>query len=597
MSPQEWCVPRRVPDTANPGDYEMIPFDANRARFSYGYGLCGTVHAWNEPYWQALGMRARRRAFPGHVNSEVFYDKSWHAFDTDMAGILFRRDGVVAGYDDIIRDPTLVDSTKPPLPHYPYAWPADFNTMKRGWQQIAKPGNKWYRLYNSGYASHPGIVHLRTGESFTRWFDRDHYGGPTKRRFWHHLKGGPQRNWTYMNAGIPFHDGDKSNARNDASYCNGEFVYEPPLVSDKFREGIIASSDNIGAKSSSPNLYSTDNGHGTVTFRHISPYVICGDPADDANPMSKPATGGLVIEGRIVGNVPMAISNNEGLSWHDVEVEPDDRGNFRVDLTDKVKGHYGWRFQCWWSGKDGIDSLKFTTVTQVAQGIYPRLTSDGSRVTYRSRPRAVVASWPEFLYPEDWIGKLEVASLRSANVAYRDPAAKTRTAYHTLDNRPGHVVFRVDAPRPLLEVRAAVRYQLRVPPPSDANYRLEISTDQGKSWRKFAESDIPTDNEFSSGWLAGRVDVSAARVNSALVRATMYAGGHRTGLINGQFYGVHETSPPGDVDIDFGWKDGSGRPHTHSVSVPEGTPSKSFTVPTGANITNDFVRIIVSPGQ
>ena len=80
MSPQERCVPGRTPDTAKPGDYEMVVFDANRARFSYGYGLCGTVHAWNEPYWHALGMRARRRAFPGHVNSEVRYGGSWHAF-------------------------------------------------------------------------------------------------------------------------------------------------------------------------------------------------------------------------------------------------------------------------------------------------------------------------------------------------------------------------------------------------------------------------------------------------------------------------------------------------------------------------------------
>lgn len=73
MSPQEWCVPGRIPDTATTGDYEMVVFDANRARFSYGYGLCGTVHAWNEPYWQALSMQARRPAFPGHVNSEVYY--------------------------------------------------------------------------------------------------------------------------------------------------------------------------------------------------------------------------------------------------------------------------------------------------------------------------------------------------------------------------------------------------------------------------------------------------------------------------------------------------------------------------------------------
>jgi hypothetical protein len=107
MSPQECAYPGQTVDTAKDSS-ERVVYDANRARFSYGYGLCGTVHAWNEPYWRALGMKARRRAFPGHTNSEVFYDGAWHAMDTDMAGLLFRKDGVIAGYEDIIADPSLV---------------------------------------------------------------------------------------------------------------------------------------------------------------------------------------------------------------------------------------------------------------------------------------------------------------------------------------------------------------------------------------------------------------------------------------------------------------------------------------------------------
>jgi hypothetical protein len=65
-SPQECFVPGVVPGSRN-DDYEMVVYDAAKGRFSYGYGLCGTVHAWNEPYWHALGMRpaaARSRATP-----------------------------------------------------------------------------------------------------------------------------------------------------------------------------------------------------------------------------------------------------------------------------------------------------------------------------------------------------------------------------------------------------------------------------------------------------------------------------------------------------------------------------------------------------
>src|SRR5690606_13513733 len=67
------------------------------------------------------------------------------------------------------------------------AWPGDFNAMKKGWQQVAAGGN-WYSMYNGGYAAQPGIIHLRKGETFTRYDDPDHYGGPFKRRFWHNMK-------------------------------------------------------------------------------------------------------------------------------------------------------------------------------------------------------------------------------------------------------------------------------------------------------------------------------------------------------------------------------------------------------------------------
>jgi len=63
LSPQEWNTPGKTPTAGH--DDDMTVYDANRARFSYGWGLCGTVHAWNEPYWRALGMPARRRHAAG----------------------------------------------------------------------------------------------------------------------------------------------------------------------------------------------------------------------------------------------------------------------------------------------------------------------------------------------------------------------------------------------------------------------------------------------------------------------------------------------------------------------------------------------------
>ena len=586
MSPMEWFVPGRVPDTADPGNYETVVFDANRARFSYGYGLCGTVHAWNETYWKAMGFAARRREFPNHINSEIQYDGAWHAFDTDMAGLVFRPDGVVAGYDDIQKNPSLVDKRNYPLPHYPFAWPSDFKTMKAGWQEVAKR-KKWYRLYNGGYATHPGIVDLRPGESFTRWYDRDHFGGINKRRFWQNHKDGPFRQWTYFGNGTPFHKEGEANARGKASYCNVEFIYEPPLHKDTWREGISHLTKNVGQRSASPKLHSMDGKTASVTFRHFSPYVICGDPVDDKNPMSAEATDGLVMTGNSVGIVKCEVSADEGQTWAKVPLQPEE---FQVDFTEFVKGRYGWQVRFSWSEDSGLDALKFTTTTQVCQSMYPHLTPNGCDVEYRSAPRRVVAVLPNFGQPEEAVDAFEERSLRSMNLEYKPRSRQSRYAYQATDRNPASVVFKVMAPTKLTEVRAAVRYQVPVPPPPGCSFQLQLSTDKGKSWKEFAVADIPSDNEFSSGWLSGNADVSSNNTNNALVKFVMHTPGRRAAVIDAQLYGIHETPRSPIVAVNYGWIENK-KLKTHSTRIEPNAKSARFRVPTGDNIMDSFVQI------
>lgn len=566
LSPQENCVPGKAADTTKSQE-DLIVFDAAKARFSYGYGLCGTVHAWNEPYWKAAGFNARRRAFPGHTNSEILYGGSWHAFDTDMAGLLFRKDGVVAGYADIIADASLATSSQAGVPHYPFAWPSDFNAMKKGWQEVAKNPDKWFAMYNGGYEAMPGIVHLRKGETFTRWFDPDHFGGPTKRRFWHNLKNGPARDWTFANNGEPWHDGQEHNARGNASYCNGEFVWEPDTKQTKF----------------------TGNGFVSTTFEHFSPYVICGDPLDDSNPMTGKATNGFVIEGDI-NSSDLEISVDAGQTWQKVA-----DAKLPLDLTEYVKGNYAWKLRFWWGRRTEpvIKSLKFTTTVQINQAMYPRLKANGSEIAYRAENRFVVPRTPDLL-PGDGGTPLDEAfehiAHRTPNLAYRGRSATSRLAYETTNNKPASTVFAVVAAQPLVEVRAAIRYQVRVPPPAEHDYRMEVSTDLGKTWQTFAKAEIPTDNEHSNGWLAGSADVSQANVKEAWVRVTLYAGGHKTGLMNAQLYAIAHTDAPGPLTITYGWKE-NGELKTAEQVLAAGTAEKTWMIATGETIRDEFVRM------
>jgi hypothetical protein len=588
LSPQEWNIPGATPDCRQEGAADQIVADVNRARFSYGYALCGTVHAWNQSYWKALGMNARSRGFPGHTSSEIEYGSRWHIYDTDMAGLVFRRDGIVAGYDDVLKDLTLVDLDKWPLPRFPFAWPSDFNSMKDGFARMAK-GGEWHRLYNSSVAVHPGIVHLRSGETFTRYFDRDHFGGADQRRFWHNEKGGPFRDWTFVNMGTPEHNGPKSNSRGNASYCNGEFIYKPDLAKATWSEGVTSQSPNVASREMSPRLHARDGEPASVTFQHFSPYVIAGKPADGANPMSKPASSGMIVSGKTVGEVTLEVSADWGQTWKPAGKVT---GPFEVDLTEQTKGRYGWQVRFRWQGAGGLDAVTFTTITQASQIIYPRLKADGSDVIYRAAGRAVAPVLPNFGLPEEALAGIEEKSLRSANVTYVGRSPQSRLAYRVQNNKPGQVVFKIDAPAELLEVSAAAKVSVRVPTADGCDFHLDLSTDGGKTWRLLGKADIPKDNDASWGWISGSADVTAAKVKNALVRVNLYQGGYQGSLITAELYGTYHTPASQPMKLTYGWKEG-GQLKTHSEAIPAETREHRFRVPTGSAIVDDFVRMEV----
>ncbi len=603
-SPQECFVPGVVPGSKK-DDYEMVVYDAAKGRFSYGYGLCGTVHAWNEPYWRALGMNARRRAFPGHTNSEIYYGNAWHAFDTDMAGLVFRKDGVVAGYDDVIKDPSIVKPNSRGLPCYPFAWPSDFNGMKKGWEEVAKAGaSKWFSMYNSGYEAMPGIVNIRRGETYTRYYNRDHFGGASKRRFWHQQKGGPQRDWTFFDQGEPKQEiNGKNNARSNASYANAEFVYQPDLATDAWREGTIAlprsqylqGAQIVHQPGASPRLRGNLAQSTPAVFTHFSPYVICGDPEDDENPMTGKAAGGLIVSGKAVGDVALSISTNSGQSWQAIGVVT---GPFEKDLTEHAKGKYQWWLRFEVTDKAGLDELKFVTVCQMNQAMYPRLKANGCATTYRSASRAVAPMVLDSACGEEELSGVESRAHRSANVKYTPRSSKQRLAYTTTNNKPGQVAFQIAAPQmsgapaELLEIAAAARFQVRVPPPAGCDFHLALSTDGGKTWKPFAKADMPGDNEYSSGWVYGRADLAAAKVAEALVCVNLYAGGYTTGLIAAEIYGIHRTPPPTGATITHAWKE-AGNLKLHTETIKAGAMEHTYKVATGAAIVDEYVRIAV----
>lgn len=584
-SPQEWNVPGRVPGE-QPDDSEMMVYDANRGRFSYGYGLCGTVHAWNEVYWRALGLESRRRAFPGHTNSEVLLGGRWCMLDTDMAGVVFRPDGALAGYEDITADLSLLTRPQALWPRYPFAWPSDWEAMQRGWEEVARGGN-WYRLYHGGYAAQPGVVHLRSGETFTRYFGPDAFGGPERRRFWHRQAGGPSRLWTFANGGTPQHDGSESNCRGQVAYGNAVFDYAPDLTSERSREGLAEWSPNL--RVSDGGWSSGDDQPATAVMEHFSPYVLCGDPVDDENPLTGTATDGLIVAGAATGKVRLECSADQGQTWSRAATV---QGDFRLDLTESVKGRYGWWLRWTLPAGARLQSVRTTTTCQMSQALYPRLQSGGTRVVYRAGGRAVTPVLPQLEDEAITVSRYEQRELRSSNLQFVGRTARDQTAYRVAGPKPASVVFRIPARTPLTGVSAAARYSVRSPSPEGAEYTLEVSADQGATWDPLGRNAPPTDNEFSSGWVYGAAEFAAPVAQQVLVRATLNGGGAAARLLAAEMYGLRQTARDSAVELTYAWREGN-VVREHQVTIPAGSETFETQIPTGAVIQDEWVRLAV----
>jgi hypothetical protein len=303
--------------------------------------------------------------------------------------------------------------------------------------------------------------------------------------------------------------------------------------------------------------------------------------------MSNTATDGVVVTGDVAGTVYLDVSADGGQSWTSAG---EASGTFRRDLSEQLKGRYGWLIRFRWRGDAGLDRLGFHTTTQVSQTIYPRLKTGGSDVLYRCASRGVAPLLPNFGLPEEELAKVEVRELRSPNVEYLGRSKQSRLAYRVKDNKPGEIVFRIAAPAPLAELTAAARYAVRSPSLPGCDFHLDVSTDDGRSWRQFAAFEVPVDNEYSSGWVYGKTDVSAAGASEALVRIHLYAGGYNTGLIDAELFGLQHTPPPPPLELTYSWRE-NGEPKTHRERIPAGAESHAFHVDTGNDVVDEFVRL------
>ena len=366
-----------IREGTDPVDWEYrIIRDPIKMLNVYGYGFCGAFGPTTAGLFEGLGFeKARSVQLPAvnHNVTEVFYDGAWHYYDTDLRGLLFRRDGeTVASIEDVIREPDLW--LNPPRKMEPF-FPEDSAAGIKQYSERygAVPPEYCYHWFHGG--STMDFV-LRKGESLTR--------------FWH-PQGGRWSN-QMEDAETPFFRnliqsepyGAKTNHPRFSIWAhgNGLFEYAPTLRKGcgDFADGVF---DQKNVELTDEGLTPAGDGKAEVVFEVLSPYVIVpqvndlDDPGDDRE--------ASVVSFSSSGEVAVAISLDFGRSY--VPVLPVATADVtRIDLTPYLRGEryqYLVKFTLRGKSKETVlKSLHIRTWVQVAPISLPRLRAGTNRLHF-----------------------------------------------------------------------------------------------------------------------------------------------------------------------------------------------------------------------
>jgi hypothetical protein len=524
--------------------------------FAHGFGLCGTTHAqWVAEMEALLGHnRGRCVGVEGHNSFEVFltggvYGKGkWVLLDHDVSTVVFDDSGTgLLSIPEVRADWKRLTSRafKPAKQH---GWlvcglhPDDGGAFRR---YVSAE-------YFAGYAGPPPMVHLRRGETLRRYLRPGLDDGKTF-VFWgrnYNTAGipGPERSHTWINqpekmfgsrTGTGYRPGQ-------ARYGNAVYTYRPDFTTTDYREAVVEESPRH------------------VVFSFSTPFVIAATPAN-----SKPwgiydpgCKSGLVLRGK--ASCPVAVSTDAGKTWQEGGSLRD-----RLDLTDRVKGHRQYLLRLGAGAKELKDAgLSITTICQANPAVMPRLTDGGSTVHFAASGSAVISAGPEL------------------------PHAQA----HLIEGRFGtpKVTLELAAPRDgqVLAVHAAGHVHSSNPPSPRVKYRIDVSTDAGKTWRPMVKDwsitrrgEEPKDF-WSQSLCWGALTLDRPTAGPVRVR---FANDGGKAYARCEAHLVYQPKGNDDTRVTFAWTDDRGqREASHTFAA--GAKPATWTVPTGRNVQTRWVE-------
>jgi hypothetical protein len=528
--------------------------------FAHGFSLCGTTHSqWTAEMNALLGhCHGRAVGVSGHNSFEVFLtggaygQGKWALLDHDISTIIFDDAGRrLLGIQEIV---PLIKTLKDPnyKPH-----------RQRGWRVAGLHDDDAGGVYTSfraaeylsGYAGPPPRVHLRAGESLRRYLRPGLEDGKTF-VFWGMNYNtanipGPERSRTWVNQPQKMFGAkrDTGHTPGQARYANAVFTYVPDFTGGTYKQGVVSEDDQ------------------QVTFEFTSPYVVAATPASPSKwgVYEDGAKGGLVVTSKVPSRVQLSV--DRGRTWSPgLPVAAD----ASADLTDLAKGnHQYWLRINSPAGALKDSALTIRTVCQCNATTIPHLKDGPNAITFESSGLAHVSAGPTL----------------------------AQVATHVVEGKIGSrsVTLELAAPRgeKAVQVYAASWQASGNPPnPKDA-YRIDYSTDGGKTWspvvkdwRVQGRPPEPPDY-WSQSFTWGDTPLPAI-AGPVHVRFTNTGGKTYRKVEAHLAYRPTATTP---TTVTFAWTDKAGKAQMATQTYPAGTKGDmSWKFDAGENVETTWVE-------
>jgi hypothetical protein len=445
----------------------------------YGYGFCGAFGPTTAGLFEAMGFeQARAVSIPGcnHMVTEVWYDGAWHYFDTDLRGVLFRRDGkTIASVEEVRAQLDLwLNPSRKITPFFPDAAP---NLERLARSYAARPASYCYHWSMSGATMD---FRLRKGESLTRWWRPQ--GGR-----WSHQEEDLENDFFRNLIQKPPY-GAKTNHPGFSiwTHGNGLFDYRPTLRkgSRDFEDGVFS---HRGVELTAQGLALARDGEGEAVFEVLSPYVIVPLVGDlDTRADDREAS---VVTFESAGRVTVSISLDFGRSFREVKTVTAP-GTTALDLTPYLRERYQYLVKFSLAGRRGetrLAALGIRTWVQVAPISLPRLKRGVNHLEYKTRDQHGLASTPWMQIP-NMGDRQEMARYWAAPPADYDPEGRKLARL----NGTMELVFDAPPGRKIqwASVGGFFRSYQRAQAPRTANEMWYAAGDGGE-WKQIYRAAVP----------------------------------------------------------------------------------------------------------